>query len=260
VLVVVVVLAVVVPAGVVLVAVPVGVEVVCVVLFPAPVLCAPVPEVLVVGTPLPDPGTPTAGVPVVGVVVWGGATVGVGALVVPPAGALGVLAPEAVPPAAGTLGAFVLCRAVVAGAPAGVLSAPPAGAVLVVEVVGVVPDPPASDTSAAVNAPSESTITVASATTGLRQFGVAARRVRAAAPQRRHHSCSLSSGVPHRGQLSPLGPPPGPGAPPPGPRVGPKLDPEMLPSGPGAGPPPDPGGCGGGGGAGTLTQLCPAGG
>jgi hypothetical protein len=36
-------------------------------------------------------------------------------------------------------------------------------------------------------------------------LGAAARRVRAAAPQRRHHSCSAWSGAPQSGQVSPPG-------------------------------------------------------
>ncbi|HEV2923543.1 MAG TPA: hypothetical protein VGW98_05895 [Solirubrobacteraceae bacterium] len=49
---------------------------------------------------------------------------------------------------------------------------------------------PARSTRAAASTPSESTITATIPAIGSRQFGVGARRVRAAAPQRRHQSCS----------------------------------------------------------------------
>ncbi len=69
---------------------------------------------------------------------------------------------------------------------------------------GAGPESPASFTSAAASAASASSATSATATTGARQFGVAARRVRAAAPQRRHHSCPGARGEPHNGHSSPL--------------------------------------------------------
>ncbi len=104
-----------------------------------------------------------------------------------------------------------------APAPAPAAPSAPAGVVAVRDTVtvpagergggvGGVPIDPASDTSAAVSAPRESTITALSAITGPRQPGVAARRVRAAAPHRRHHSCSAPSGAPHSGQPSAIGP------------------------------------------------------
>jgi hypothetical protein len=80
-----------------------------------------------------------------------------------------------------------------------------AAAVVTVLVVGGAPGPesPASFTSAAASTPSESTATAIAPSRGAFQFGDAARRVRAAAPQRRHHSCSGCSGAPHRGHVSP---------------------------------------------------------
>jgi len=61
---------------------------------------------------------------------------------------------------------------------------------------------PASVTSAAASTPSDSTTTATSATTSAFHFGCAARRVRAAAPQRRHQLCSCFSGAPHSGHAS----------------------------------------------------------
>jgi hypothetical protein len=70
-------------------------------------------------------------------------------------------------------------------------------------VVGViVPGPPASWTKAAVRTPRPSTIASPTPISGVRQLGVEASRVRAAAPQRRHHSCLAPSGDPHNGQAS----------------------------------------------------------
>ena len=85
-----------------------------------------------------------------------------------------------------------------------------AGAATVIVLVtggGVVAvlEPPLSLTSAAASTPSESTAITAIATIGALQFGGAARRVRAAAPQLRHHSCSGSSGAPHSGQAASTG-------------------------------------------------------
>jgi len=79
-----------------------------------------------------------------------------------------------------------------------------AGVLVTVIVLGVGAGPvsPASFTSAAASTPSESTATTIAPSSGVRQFGDAASRVRAAAPQRRHHSCSGCSGAPHSGQLS----------------------------------------------------------
>jgi hypothetical protein len=154
---------------------------------------------------------------------------------------------------AGTVAAAPAPGIVVAGAlVAGVLAAPrgAAGAATVLVATGVLvaeaPELPASDTSAALSAPRESTITALSAITGARQLGIAARRVRAAAPHRRHHSCSASSGAPHSGHPSTPG---GRGV------VGPEGVGWAGASSGGAGPKPPP--CGG---AATLTWPRPAGG
>jgi hypothetical protein len=135
-----------------------------------------------------------------------------GAVVVAPAfgavvpGTPVVPTPAAVVPAVLTPGTPVVAPAGPAAAP-GVVVAPAAGAVTVcvTATVPLGPLEPASDTSAAVRAPSESTITVVSAITGGRHRGVAARRVRAAAPHRKHHSCSDPNGPPHSGQRSSTG-------------------------------------------------------
>ena len=71
----------------------------------------------------------------------------------------------------------------------------------------VVPEPPLSLTSAAASTPSASVAITAIATIGAFQFVGAARRVRAAAPQFRHHSCAGSSGAPHNGQAASTGGP-----------------------------------------------------
>jgi hypothetical protein len=79
------------------------------------------------------------------------------------------------------------------------------GAVVIVLTIAVVvePESPVSCTTAAASTPSDSAATLASTAIGIFQLGVAARRVRAAAPQFRHHSCSGCSGAPHSGQASP---------------------------------------------------------
>lgn len=107
---------------------------------------------------------------------------------------------------AGVVAAGVLVAGSVPGG--GVLAA--AGALEDVVVALTVsdaedPESPASETSAAISAPSDSTPTTASPITSAFQFGAAASRVRAAAPQRRHHSCVRCSGAPHSGHASPLG-------------------------------------------------------
>jgi hypothetical protein len=82
-------------------------------------------------------------------------------------------------------------------------SAPAAGAVTVrVIVLACVPDPelPVNPTSAAASTPSAIAPTAPSPTIGTFQFGAPASLVRAAAPHRRHHSCSPSSLSPHSGQ------------------------------------------------------------
>jgi hypothetical protein len=152
-------------------------------------------EAPVEASPVVVPVPVAPGVPVLVVAPAGGAVV---------AGTPVVAAPGAVVPVVLAPSAPVVVPAAPAAAP-GVVVAPAAGAVTVRVTATVLPEPlePASDTSAAVSAPSESTITVASAITGGRHRGVAASRVRAAAPHRRHHDCSASSGSPHSGQRSP---------------------------------------------------------
>ena len=124
------------------------------------------------------------GAGVVGVVLWG--VVGVVVVGVELAG--------------GTMGVLVTVGVV------GVVGERAAGDVVVmVVVVGGLPGPesPASFTSAAASTPSESTATTIAPSSGAFQAGDAASRVRAAAPQRRHHSCSACSGAPHKGQVAP---------------------------------------------------------
>ncbi len=123
----------------------------------------------------------------------GRAVVGAGVLVP------GAAAPGARPPAAPLAGADGSGVAV-----AGVVGVGVAAIVVSVVVAagGGEPEPPASFTRAAARIPSESTDTVASTATGVFQLGAVARRVRAAAPQRRHHSCSGWSDAPHSGQVS----------------------------------------------------------
>ena len=119
-------------------------------------------------------GALAPGVPVVGVLVAPGVVVGVvvGVLVAP-----GVLA-------AGAPGTVVAVLGVT-----GVL-APGAGLSTVVATVESELEPPLSFTSAAASTPSDSAATLASTAIGTFQLGVAARRVRAAPPQFKHHSCS----------------------------------------------------------------------
>jgi hypothetical protein len=112
---------------------------------------------------------------------------------VPPAAAVPVIvavpvvfAPDFAAPGTAAPGAVVVgVAAVLAGA-----GTRAAGAVVTVRVTRILVglELPARSTSAALSTPSESTITATIAAIGMRQFGVAARRVRAAAPQRRHHS------------------------------------------------------------------------
>jgi hypothetical protein len=72
----------------------------------------------------------------------------------------------------------------------------------------VEPEFPASLTKAAASTASESAHTTATEMIGAFQFGDAARRVRAAAPQRRHQSWSVCSGAPHSGHESTWAPAP----------------------------------------------------
>jgi hypothetical protein len=76
------------------------------------------------------------------------------------------------------------------------------GAVLTVTVFGAGVEFEASLTSEAARTPSASVATIARAAIGAFRLGGGPRRVRAAAPQLRHHSCSSASNAPHSGQLS----------------------------------------------------------
>ena len=80
---------------------------------------------------------------------------------------------------------MVLGAGVVVAVPGEVTAA---GLVTVVVTLVVEEEPPASLTRATASTPSDSVATTASAMIGAFQFEEAARRVRAAAPQRRHHS------------------------------------------------------------------------
>jgi hypothetical protein len=131
----------------------------------------------------------------------------VGVVVAP--GVVGVVAPGVevvgVPPAFGVVAAppgRVL--GVVAAPGTAVVGVAAAGRVTVVVAVAEDDlDPPASFTSAAASTAAARAATTAIVAIGAFQLGVAARRVRAAAPQRRHQSCSGLSGVPHSGHASP---------------------------------------------------------
>ncbi len=104
---------------------------------------------------------------------------------------LGVLVP-------GVAGVVVVGSVAVGTVAVGVV----AGVVTVIVLGAVVVEcavEPASLMSAAASTPIASAMTIASAITGVFHAGDAARRVRAAAPQRRHHSCSGASEAPHNG-------------------------------------------------------------
>ena len=110
----------------------------------------------------------------------------------------GVLEPGVLVP--GLVVAGVLALGVVAVGVTGTLAA---GAVVTVVVAVVVePEPPASLTSPAASTPSASAATTATAAMGAFQLGVAARRVRAAAPQAMHQSWSGCRAAPHSGHAS----------------------------------------------------------
>jgi hypothetical protein len=112
--------------------------------------------------------------------------------------AAGVVAVGVLAPGVPVVGVVVAPGVVVAGVPGAVVAALgvtgvlATGAVLstVVATVESELEPPLSFTSAAASTPSESAATLASTAIGTLQLGVAARRVRAAAPQFKHHSCS----------------------------------------------------------------------
>jgi len=119
--------------------------------------------------------------------------------------------PAATPPVAedprvvvlGVVGTVADGLVVVVAGGAAAAGALVAGTVTVfVIAAGAGPESPASFTSEAAIAPSESAATIASAATGPFQLGEAARRVRAAAPQFRHHSWLGASGVLHSGHVS----------------------------------------------------------
>jgi hypothetical protein len=71
----------------------------------------------------------------------------------------------------------------------------------------VVFEPPLRWTSAAASTPSASAAITAIDAIGALQFVGAASRVRAAAPQFRHHSCAVSNEAPHSGQAASTGGP-----------------------------------------------------
>jgi hypothetical protein len=78
-----------------------------------------------------------------------------------------------------------------------------AGVVTVLVIAaGLAPESPASFTSAAASTPTASTTTAARAAAGAPQLGDPAKRVRAAAPQCRHQSCSRCRAEPHTGHDS----------------------------------------------------------
>jgi hypothetical protein len=85
-------------------------------------------------------------------------------------------------------------------------------ATVIVVVMGatgfaVVFEPPLRSTSAAASTPSARAATTAIVMIGAFQLVGAASRVRAAAPQCRHHSCPGSRGAPHNGQAASTGGP-----------------------------------------------------
>ncbi len=139
------------------------------------------------------------GVPVVGVAPL--AVVGVPVVGVAPLAVVGV-------PVVGVAPLVAVGVPVVGAAPLAEVGLPAVEARTVLVTATVLAgllESPASETSAAASAPSESTITTPRAITGPCQRGVAARRVRAAAPHRRHHSCSAPIGAPQSGQASAIG-------------------------------------------------------
>jgi hypothetical protein len=152
-------------------------------------------------------------VPVVGVVAVGVGAVAVGLPVVVEVevegeivvGVPGVTAPVVVGATTPPSPVAPLAPVVVVGIAPGVRGA----AVVIVRVIGggvvAVGEPPLSLTSAAASTPRASTAIAAMAKIGAFQLVGAARRVRAAAPQLRHHSCRESSGAPHSGQAASTG-------------------------------------------------------
>jgi len=138
---------------------------------------------------------PTPGVVVLGVEVVFAAVPAPGVVVEP-------VVPSTVPPlVVGVVEGVVAVVGV--AAVVGVDAA--AGVVTVVVVAGTGAEPPARSTKAAASTPRASTTTTANTPIGCFQPGAGARRVRAAAPQLKHHDCSGCRGAPHTGHASPLG-------------------------------------------------------
>ncbi len=119
-------------------------------------------------------------------------------------GVPGVTAPAVVGATAPPRPVAPLAPVVVVGIVPWVAPESTGAAVVIVRVIGggvvAVGEPPLSLTSAAASTPSESAAIAAIATIGAFQLVGAARRVRAAAPQLRHHSWRGSNGAPHSGQ------------------------------------------------------------
>jgi hypothetical protein len=139
----------------------------------------PVWELVVLSVGVVAPGA----VVLPGVVAPGTVAPGVAPGVVVP----GTVVPGVVPP--GTVAPGVVAPGVVV-VDVGKVAAGAVITVLVTASVVEPEEPPASLTRAAASTPRDSAVTTASVMTGAFQVGDAARRVRAAAPQRRHHSCS----------------------------------------------------------------------
>jgi hypothetical protein len=137
------------------------------------------PGVLVPGTVAP--GTLVAGVVVPGVLAPGTVVVG-------------VLVPGTVAPGVAAPGVVVVA--------VGIVATGGVSTVLVTASVVELEESPTSLTTAAASTPRDSAVITASVTIGAFQVGDPARRVRAAAPQRKHHSCSGCSGAPHSGHVS----------------------------------------------------------
>jgi hypothetical protein len=119
------------------------------------------------------------------------------------AGPVAVPAPVVLVPVAPVVGVLVWGVVVLGTVVDWVGATAPAELVIVWMLVTVLVELPASETSAAAITPSERAMTIAITAIGFFQFGDAARRVRAAAPQRTHHSCSGCSGAPQSGHASP---------------------------------------------------------
>ncbi len=159
-----------------------------------------------------DPVPVLVGVVAVGVVagVVGLAVVVVdGLIVVGVPGVPGVTAPVVVGATTPPRPVAPVAPVVVVGIVLWVTPGTAGAAVVIVRVIGggvvAVGEPPLSFTSAAASTPNASVRITAIATIGAFQLVGAARRVRAAAPQLRHHSWRGSSGAPHSGQAASTG-------------------------------------------------------